>query len=97
MAATTANWQPTVPSLDVLHLDPASRVTHGCQTIFLLIFTILWNSVAWPMSLVLGASDWADFGVWLFRLFRLPFLGIGLWMIWLTIRSFITHWYPVPR
>ncbi|MCX6606401.1 MAG: hypothetical protein NTV52_22810 [Acidobacteria bacterium] len=99
MAATTLDWRPAVPSLEVLHLDPASRVTHGCQTLFLLLFTILWNSVVWPMVLVFAMSGWRafGFGVWVFALFLLPFVGIGLWLIGRTVSSFITQWYPVPR
>ena len=98
MAATTLDWRPAVPSLEVLQLDPASRVTHGCQTIVLLLFTILWNSVVWPMVFICAMSGWRafGFGVWAFGLFLLPFVVIGLWLIWQTVSSFITQWYPVP-
>jgi len=100
----TSNWRPEGAPDASLVLDPASRVTHGCYTTFLLIFAILTNGAAWPAAMKLGIrlresqeSASGQIGSWAFGLFLLPFLALGIWLIWQTICSFATQWYPVPR
>lgn len=55
--------------------------------IFYIIFATIWNSITWTIASVLG---WAviqsgEFSLIFFALFLVPFLGVGLWMIVMSL------------
>jgi len=79
-----------------VELKPAaSRVG---RLVGILIFTLFWNGIVSVFLVnILGDAMRGGAVMWVFLLFLLPFIGIGLFMIGLSVRTAMALANPVPR